>query len=271
MSIEELARRAAADTAEAVALEADVDAALVSFHARRRRHASARVLGVLVALAAAAAVAFLLIAPPTPSSTPPSVTRGGWCGSDPAVRCLPGSVVEVDAATPYSFEVPPSFWPSLMVVKDGSTVEAYQRQSGVKAGVTVLQDVRPVGAGDRLAGAEEMATWVASRRFLDTSAAKPVVVGGLLGWQVDVALRPWRAGAPHPSCNVVQGSCRPLLEQDAGATAWQTGPWQGMVSRYTFLDSDAGPVVIWSWAFRGDWKALAVNDELVASVELGAG
>lgn len=268
MTVEELARSAGATTRAAVAAEADADAALATFHARRRRRSATRV-GAVAATLTVVVLVVLLVAPwSTPQAEPPPATQDGWCGVDPAVQCLPGSVVEVDALTPYRFEVPPGFGRVVMLGRDGNTVDAYQRVPGVRAGVTFVVGAWPVGArGERL-DARRMARWVASRPFLETTAPVRVQVGGHTAWQVEVVLRGTTRGPLH-RCNQWQPSCRPLLEQDDELHGiWQTGPWRGMVSRYRFVDALSGPVVIWSWAFDQDRRALARNDALVATFRI---
>ena len=275
MNIDQLARDAGLAAQQSVS-GVDVEAGLVALHATRRRRVRTRLAGASAAaalVAAVVAVATTSSPEPTTSKAPPASdpSRGASpgaeeesCSSSAVVTCSADGVVRVGGSAVYSFRLPDGFSSQLGSGHTAGSLEAYQEERNTRAGVTVLEDA--VGDGSGELPAKALATWVAERPFVESSAVRRVTVGDRPGWQVDVRLSPGLEWSAEEMCNEVTPQCRALLVQGGGVAAWETGPWRGMVSRYFFVDLPHGrPLVLWSWAFHSDADALDANDELVRS------
>ncbi len=192
------------------------------------------------------------------------------CPESDVVECLDGATVLVRGKTPYTFTVTPGLSPDLGVSAAPYGIDVYS-SGQVNGGVTILTGVEPAD-GANAAGAERLARWVAARDFLLSNPVTRGKLDGLTTWSVEVRLAEGSSGDAG-MCNVAQSSCRPVLEQPE-RSHWQTGMWDGMVSRYTFLDVPGlGTVAISSWVFQKDnlpWSYVTTvldrNEKLVQSI-----
>jgi DNA-directed RNA polymerase specialized sigma24 family protein len=250
-SIDDLARRVSEQMRAEVHGSIDVEQRLGELHVVRRRRLLAKATAGLAAVAAAGGLTIGVLsggqeAEGEPEGTAWPVQVEEACRESDHVRCLDGSTILVRGKVPYTFTVTPGLSPDVSERGGASRVDVFAdgEESG---GVSIMTDVEPAGAAT-VRRADELARWVAARASLLTT---PVTRGNLDGfdtWSVEARLSP-EGLAMAASCNVNHSSCRPVLEQTA-PYLWQTGVWEGMVSRYTFLDVPGlGTVAIWSWVF----------------------
>lgn len=250
VSIDALARRLSERAREDVEESLDVVDRLGDLHAVRRRRRLTQGAAGLVALAAVGGVTLGVLSPPTEDQVPPggtglAVRVEDTCPDSDVVECLDGSTVLVRSEVPYTFTIPEGM--HRIVAGTAASVDLYSEEPE-ESGITILSGVEPPGRS-RVEGAEELAQWVASRDFVSATPVVRRFLNDLATWTLDV--RPagdglGRAGA----CNFVQDSCQPVLEEPA-RLRWQTGLWNGTLSRYTFLDVPGlGIVVVWSWVFQ---------------------
>lgn len=276
MSIDQIARRAGAATRDAVQQEVDVEACLATLHATRMQRRQARLAAVGVAAAAviAAVVLSVSLAGTSSDRSAPANVPGRLCLETSSVRCLPDREYVVRGVVPYRFQVPrQGFIPDPGVAQAPYTVDVYQTLPRNRAaGVTVLSGAYPAGQDKAAMPAAEFARWVAGRKFLAAGPVERTVVGGLPAWRVDVAVRAAHKRVPTDLwCNSTQYRCFKLTRA-GGGSYWETGPWLDMVNRYLFVQAPNGQtVVVWSWAFKHNFHALDVNDELIRTIDFGAG
>ncbi|MEO6512890.1 MAG: hypothetical protein ABIO16_17970 [Nocardioides sp.] len=274
MTVDDLARRAGADLRAAVE-ENHVEvvehrlSVIPTAYRRRRRHAVATVASAAVAVAALGVGGVWLQSvtdgtAPAPSSPAPS-NLSDACAKAVALTCRADGGFAVHAAVPYSFEVPPSFgFPATDYSPD--LVDLVQ-DSG-EAGVAIMEDPRPQGDA-RPGDAQALATWIATRPYLEASTPYAVDVDGLRAWKVDARLLGDAVVPRKVRCNQVQSKCHALLVLNH--VGWQVGVWRGMVTGFSVVDLPQGhTMVIWQWAFDPDQAALRANDAVVAGLRLGA-
>ena len=270
MSIDAVARRAGENLREEVMSHADVDSALEMLHATRRRRRRARVVasGLMAAALVTAALALGPFDRPVAEEPQPSRNVGvNHCVEVSQVRCPVDGTVVVEALTPYAVHLPNGFDGHVGVGRAPGYVDFYQLTD--QAGVTVLSDATAAPPGPPELTTRELASWVAGRKFLDSTPVVRTAVDGLPAWQVDVALRPGALRTVRGWCNEHE-PCRALLKLTTGS--WETGPWRTMLSRYTFVDVPGpGTVAIWSWAFDRNEAALRVNERLVSTLSFHPG
>ena len=264
IDIDQLARESGATLRDEVARSVEVETSLSALHTRRRRQRRTRLSVAVAAAAAVVGVAGVLTTRDS-GGTELVPTEDVTCTDAPAVvRCLSDGRIHVDRPHPFTLTLPAGFTSAAMAVSQGGT-ELY-REGEDHVGVMLFDDAVPART-DRHLTAHQLARWVARRPFLRSDGLQRTTVDGLLGWQVQVHAK----GAPPTwtaSCNGNQTECWPVLEFPRdGAPPWESGPWQDMASRYTFLDLPDGRTFgIWSWAFDRNWVALRTNDELIRSL-----
>lgn len=286
MSIDQELRQAATATYKTVG-QPDVEAALHTFHATRRRRQRSRRVGALASLAAAVLAGGLAVAGPWSQpgalTDPAPASRGGeapqfrdtvppeaqsGCGGNEAVQCVRAGSVVVDGRVRYAFSAPRSTWSAPDVLSAPEIVDVYQRERD--AGVAFLVNPRAARTSRVITSASELAHWVAHRPFVKPTTAERTQVDGLPAWRVDVEVRAGGEWRYDDSCNDVTVYCKPLLHQPYGGMGRETGPWRGMVSRYTFVDVPGQkPLVIWSWTKEPDAaEALEANADLVRTIDI---
>jgi hypothetical protein len=282
MNIHELARAASQDLRSHT--DADPDAgldALLVTHARRRRESRAA-----IALAAAAAVAATWWGvaglaehrtgpepAPSPSTTgPPLLLPQATAVCDrPLVTCLGGHTYRFALHAPVTWQIPHGYGVDSGSGASSSMVESYHLSGGTD-GVTVLEDVRAASRISQAADphspttAEGFVQWLAARPYLNASAVRRTTLAAGTAWNVRVTLKP-HAGRGPGRCTGGPGGtpCHPITYQGGSIT----GMWSGMVADYTAFDSaDGGTVVVWSWAFDHDTRALNHHRALVDGLTL---
>ncbi len=286
MTIDDRARAAGARLRSEASLGADLDtsfqALLDTVHRRQRTR--------LIAVAAAVSLivgglTFGLTsmwrateAGPADHSKPAVSSSAISCGL--AYFTCTGQRITVNMAVPFSWSPSSHFDPYLHYVPDRTDtrlllVQSDRSDSGVRGGVTVLEDVEPLKytrltVEDTTAGkgANALAAWLSRRPYLDTSPPRQTSVDGLHAWTVQARLKRARQQGPS-TCNY-GFVCAALFAARDGEGAF-LGIWNDLVGNYTFVDvPGAGTTVIWSWTF-GDSAALAGNQPLVNSIRFTAG
>lgn len=247
--------------------------------ARRRRRQTA---GVVAASAVAASVVGVValvgggpfavdresppVDAPTGAPTTPGAAHG--CVDSEVVQCLGDGMMRVRNGVTYRFVVPSGFDPEAAVGVDTQITDVYRKQ--LRAGVSVLLGVRPADPGVRDLDARGLATWLASRPYLDAAGVTRERLDGRAAWSVRLAVVDDLWGARmwdlEDACNDVQPSCRPLLRSPDGR---ETGHWVGMTSRYWFMDVPGeGVAAVWSWTFEDAPRAMRRNEELIRTLVL---
>jgi hypothetical protein len=275
--IDELAARNGASLRDEVAATIDLDSSLSDLLGRRRRRHRKQLVAGLTAAAAAAAVAVVaavagtggpaevepLPAPPTPSPSHDFV-----CEEWSSVDCLSGGRVRVEAANPFTL-VPPSGFESDVAIGRAGT-ELYRNDTEQGSGVVFFDDAVPARQHRHLS-AEEFARWVAARPYLDTGTPVRTTLAGRPAWQVQVTAPSLAPGDSASACNRAGSPCWPVIgaPRGGGLPPWETGPWKGMASRYTFIDLPGGATFgVWSWAFAENWVAVDANDDLIETLRI---
>lgn len=262
MSVDALARRAGRATRDEVDGSLDVESKLRELHVTRVRRRRTRACAAL--LVVCAAVVTGIAALPRADEEPPRAARPDQaavsvrrCPDHPQVRCL-DDVVLVRGRTPFTFKVPRGFSHAMDLSEAPHSIVVFKTGSH-RGGLTILEDVHAAGR-PMTQDAEPLARWVASRTYLKTSPVRHGWLNGFHSWTVRARPSGSRQGAAP--CNGVQRVCRAVLEQPS-RSGWQTGVWDGMVSRYTFLDVPGlGTVGLWSWTFGADSRF--VDDDVLA-------
>lgn len=282
MSVDSLLREQGQRLRDEVRVALDVEEGWTELLAARRRRR--RVAGLSVASAVAATVVGVAAlvgtgpgavdreVPPadTPSLTPtrPSAEQG--CLELGPVECLGDGVVRVRGEVTYLFVVPSDFEPRLEVEVKSQSVVAYQKRT--QAGVTILSGVRPADPRAGVLDARGLARWIADQAFVESGAVRRDLLDGRPAWSVGFATEksPWDEGWPDMGdvCNEQQSLCRPLLRSPDGS---ESGAWADMSGRYWLVDTDAGVVALWSWAFEDVEDALSRNERLVRSFVVESG
>jgi hypothetical protein len=107
--------------------------------------------------------------------------------------------------------------------------------------------------------AEGFARWVADRPFLSSSAVRATRLGGEPAWTVEVKVTPGAADGPA-TCTTARVACYPLMVLPHGDTKRVFGVWDGLVSRYTAVETtESGITVLWSWSTGADIPAEAAT------------
>jgi hypothetical protein len=274
--IDELAGRNGATLRDEVAATVDLESSLSDLQGRRRRRRRKQLVAGLTAAGAAAAVAAVAavavnrgpaVVEPLPAPPTPSPSYDFVCEEWPSVHCLPGGRVRVDGATPFTLVPPAGFESEVSIGRAG--VELYRADTGAGSGVTFFDDALPARRHRRL-GAEQFARWVAAHPYLDADTPRRTTVAGHPAWQVQVTA-PVAPGDPSLACNVGGQPCWPVVGTPRGGDLppWETGPWKGMASQYTFIDLPGGATFgIWSWAFGENWAAIDANDDLIRTLRI---
>lgn len=143
------------------------------------------------------------------------------------------------------------------------------------AGVDIVQDVRApslthTGRADRTVADDPraIAQWLAQRPDLRASAAREGTFDGRPAWTVTV--RPTIADEDATAeCND-RFACTPILHVDGAGRLATQGVFEGLVSRFTFVEvPGSGVVAVWSWALPDDQRLLQGNRALVSSITFG--
>ena len=272
--IDELAGRNGAILRDEVAATVDLESSLSDLRGRRNRRRRKQLVAGLTAAAAAAAVVGAVavtrgpeMTEPVPAPPAPAPSHDFACAEGPAVHCLPGGRVRVDAARPFTL-VPPTGFASEVAIGYAGT-ELYRDDTELGAGVTFFDDAVPARLNRHL-GAEEFARWIAARPYLDADTPQRTTVAGHPAWQVQVTA----PGAPVErtfTCNEAGSPCWPVIGTPRGPELppWESGPWKGMASRFTFIDLPGGATFgISSWAFAENWAAIDANEELIRTLRI---
>ncbi len=263
---------------DAVGAGPEVDARLAQLKATSRRRGAVRAVAVVAAGAAVVAALGLLGAGRGPAGDGEAVDSTVTCRQALAdtprgpVQCLGSRVVIVRGPVDYTFRLPRGVPWKIDASGAPWAVDATMDPWIDSAGISVLVGVRaPVGGrvGPPLPAAE-LASWVASRRFL---VATPVTHGnqdGLRTWTVEVRSRPGvpRAG-PGSACSGVATRCHALLTWRQGSSLNEAASHDGELTRLTFLDVPGGGVV--ALVARADFAAadsLRGAAELLRSVDI---
>ena len=264
MSLDDLARSAAADARRKAAAEVNAMVMLDELHrTRRNRSAASLIVGVLAVLVVVGGLALLLRDNDTASKTPPagpSSKVGGAHCNDPLVTCLGGGRYQVGLPVLVTMALPANFHDDFDLGGD-SGVSTYR--SDIDAGVSLQENVTPVtsdgsseapGAGTT---ARSMATWLANRPFLMNGHVARTLVAGRTGWRVSADVKPG------------------MLRRDEVAYAFTSdGGWarydRDFTADYILLDTPGGGVtVIWSWAQGHGKNALRGNQNLIDGLSFG--
>jgi hypothetical protein len=268
MSLDELARAAAADLRQSTSRSLDPDDMLQRLHRARSRRTAAALAG-LVAVVAVVVLVGGAVAVGDRADAPPAETRhkvvrlpSDVCDRA-AVTCLGGRVVRVRLATPLTVRIPDTFQPQVVV---SSRVAEFYRADVFTTGVTVAQSAVPVRYDaswerDVTAGttAESMAEWLAGRSFLTDTTLTRRSAGGPTAWEVSGS---YRTGA---QLSARRGG-RDLAPTFSGSHATM-GYSPVLAGTYTLVDqADGGVTVIWSWAFGSGPKILTGNQGMVDEI-----
>jgi hypothetical protein len=265
--IEELARRSGARLRDEVAYTLDVDASLGLLRGRQQHQRRTRAAAVCAAVAAAVGVfgTVAVVRDPGGTEPEPAPSPDSACADAPAdVQCLSGGRIHVDRRHSFTLTLPDGFESPVTVGEGGA--QLYRIDKSDDAGVMFYDDATPARTGQHLT-ADRLAHWVTTRPFLESGVLRRTTVDGLPAWQVRVVARhvprTW-AG----SCNGLQTECWPLfVNPRPGTTPWESGPWRGMASQYTFLDLPGGETfVIWSWAFDKNWAVVDADEDVIRTL-----
>jgi hypothetical protein len=272
MSIEDIARSASGDLRSHTA--ADVDAGLGAlFVANSRRSRQAR---AAVALSAAAAVAAAwwgganLGAHRT--AAPPATGTGNvqHVCDRPLVTCKGDRTYRFGLDSPVAWQIPQGYGVDSGAGANSQMVESYALASGPPSGVTVMEGVRTASRTEPTAPARGVPRtaagfidWLASRPFFHASAPRRTTLDGHDAWEVRVSMRPGLAQGPG-WCLGDTTRCYPVTSRPVA-----TGLWDHMVAEYTAIDvPGSGTLVVWSWAFGHDTRALARARTVVDGISL---
>lgn len=141
------------------------------------------------------------------------------------------------------------------------------------AGVDIVQRVRAAsmtrtGRSDPRVpvDARAIAEWLAQRPDLRTSPVRSETIDGRPAWSVTV-----RTKVPDKDaivrCND-RFECTPILHVTGAGEESTQGLFEGLVTRFTFLEvPGSGVVSIWSWALPDDERLLKGNRALIQSIE----
>jgi hypothetical protein len=275
--IDELVRRNGAALRDDVARTVDLEASLAQLRVRRHRERRNLWVVVVASAAAVAAIIGVVAANRDPGTTDAPTSRHHYvpCHHDWAsVRCLPHRGFRIDATQPYTLHLLHGLSRMLEPSDTGTGLDVYRTHVDEPAGVW-FSDSEVVAArrtGEHLS-ARQFADWVASRPYLvpragvDSKEPISTTVDGRRAWQVQVTTH-HEPRSSTASCNHSQPSCWPLLATPrTGSPPWETGPWQDMATRYTFVELPGGKTfVIWSWAFGENWSAIDANDDLIKTL-----
>ena len=272
--VRELAARTRGEVESSFDVEAGLAGLRAAARSRRRAYLVAAAAAVVTVLGVTGVVVNRPAPPPAPAgpSTPDASPRpaSGSCGGSPVSVCRHDRTVAVEAdAFSWSVPLPRSYGTDLAVDSAPQSVDLGQRRH--PAALTVLVDVSPARHEASIDEAEDLAAWVAGRPHLSTSGPTPTTVSGYPAWRVTARLE---SGYVLPetgveSCNSSQGDCVPLLVQEYSSRRWEVGLWQGMDATFTFVDAPGDELlVLWSWAYHGDARALATNERLVADLTI---
>ena len=283
-SVEQRVLRGAGERARnRVGAGMDVEARLGELKATSRRRGGARAVAALMC-AAAVVVAVAGLVPlgsgegpavVDPNAGDPTVSchqaLADTLSPDGAVRCVGARVVLVRGPVDYTFRLPRGVpW---KVGASGSpwAVEAMMDPWTDSASVSVLAGVRAAdgSASGRELRAGQLASWIASRRFLVATPMSRGMQDGLPTWTVEVRPRTGVArSGPGRACNGVGTDCHALLRWQQGSSFNEVGAQDGEVLRVSFVDVPArGVVALVARADLGTVDSLAGASELLRSVD----
>jgi len=282
MSIDDLARAAAADVRRRAAREVVPERRLGQLHRTRRTN---NVLSVVAVLTIGAVVLIgggalfghnqigtpgseTASVPTTPSQprTPSPDPTPDPC-HDPAVTCLGTNRFRVQLAVPVTVTLPANFEATFSIFSRDA-METHRSDLDT-TGVTVLEHAIPVKydaswTRDPTAGtsAKSVASWLFKRPFLTHATLTQVTLDGRIAWRVTADLKP--------------GAALPAAKSDwSVAPTFVGGPVtegyrQALNGEYTLLDvPGAGVTVIWSWSLGQGPGATLKNQDYVDSLTFG--
>jgi hypothetical protein len=255
---------------------------------RRRR---TRIATALVAAACIVALLAIMLTPqhggdrstpPTQPDTenPPSSTASSAACNTSLFICVEGVPQQMAMGTVVRWEPQPNFGSDPMFTTDRGSdevllVEMDRSDVGADkyAGVDIVQHVRApsltrTGRADPTVAVdpEAIANWLAQRPDLASSAVRPATIDGRRAWSVTV-----RTKIPDKDATVEcndRFACTPIMHVDGAGDLSTQGLFEGLLSRFTFLQvPDAGVVVIWSWALPDNPGLLRGNRALIDSIE----
>jgi hypothetical protein len=276
MSLDELARAAAAEARRAAANQVDVEIMLDDLRHRSRRRTAAATLAVIAAACVAIAVGVLLAGSSKPTSAPPAnhhpheaSTFPPGCRGGPPIQCRSGRRILVSLPVPVTIHAPANFDQDANLC--GSSGLVAYRNDANDTGVTVIENAVPVRYDsswnrDPSAGTSRasMTHWLSARPFLRHVSVKSVTVDGLAGWQVSGQLKP---GASLPAVYPSVGRVAPTF---AGTGDCHAGYGPDLFGTYTLVDvPGAGVTVIWSWTIDKNHALIAANQALIDGLSFG--
>lgn len=271
MSLDELARAAAADLRQSTSRSLDPDDMLQRLHRARSRRAAAALAG-LVAVVAVVVLVGGAVAVGDRADAPPAETRhkvvrlpSDVC-DQAAVTCLGGRVVRVRLATPLTVRIPDTFQPQVVV---SPRVAEFYRADVFTTGVTVVQRAVPMRYDaswerDVTAGttAKSMAEWLAGRSFLTDTSLTRRSAGGRTAWEVTGS---YRSGAELPA---LKDGVKVAPTFSGGHAKMAYAP--NLAGSYTLVDQPGGGVtVIWSWVSGSAPPDLPGNQVMVDEILAG--
>jgi hypothetical protein len=277
MTLDELARAAAAEARLAAAHQIDAMTMLAELRHRSRRRTAAAAIAVVAAVCVAVVVALLMVGPGKPTSTRPastehphpSSTSTSVCRGGPPIQCLSGRRVLVSLPVPVTVHVPMNFDQNASLC--GSSGLIVYRNDSYGTGVTVIENAVPVRYDsswhrDRSAGTSvsSIAHWLSARPFFAHTSVKPVTVDGLAGRQISGELKP---AAELPADYPSVGQVAPTFTGNGDCHA---AAGRGLFGTYTVVQvPGAGVTVIWSWTINRDHALIAGNQPLIDGLSFG--
>jgi hypothetical protein len=278
MSIDELAREAAAEARRQAVQRVDAGSMLEQLHRTRRTRAVASAASVIGLVAVLLLGGGLLarqydtsgsdVTPngrPTPSASVTAAPSDSC--TDEVVTCLGDRRYRIALASPVTMTVPRNFGTDFSV-PDMTWMEVYRNDLST-VGITIFENPAPVRDDDSWtrdpsAGstARSQAIWLANRPFLAHTHLTRTVVDGRTAWRVSGALRPGAALHAWKESH----STAPTFALSTSTA----GYWPGLASEYTFVDvPNSGVTVIWSWALHEHSSVLTGNQALINSLTFG--
>jgi hypothetical protein len=279
MTLDELAEVATRDLAVAAGRGLNPDAMLARLHRARRRRTAVVSLAAAAVLAVAVAGVGAAVGRDgaTPSPRPPAVsvpTPTGQNGDGPCDQPLitcpigGGRWTRVDLIDPLELRWAATNFEDFPTVISVDLMDAYRTDTTYNTGFTVAERAIPVRNGaqwlrDPAAGttARSIATWLAHRPFLRSTAAVPVSIGGWPAWRVRTVLRDGARMRAFKS----DRPAAPLFRNPTGA---RIGVAPDLPGEITLLPSPAGHgvIAIWSWTFAPRASVLVGSRLMIGSL-----
>jgi len=282
MSIDDLARAAAADVRRQAARDVVPERRLGELHRTRRTNnvlsvVAVLVIGAVVMIGGGALLGHNQIgtpgsgttsAPATPSQsrTPSPEPTPDPC-QDPAVTCLGTNRFRVHLAVPVTVTLPANFEATFSIFSRDA-MEAHRSDLDT-TGVTVLEHAIPVKydaswTRDPAAGAsaQSVASWLFRRPFLTNATLTQVTLDGRVAWRVTGDLKP---DAALPAAKNDWSVAPTFVGQPV-----TEGYRRALTGEYTLLDvPGAGVTVIWSWSLDQAPGATVRNQDYVDGLTFG--